>query len=173
MCYQLGSLKFTKPAETPISEDYGREHTYAEMKPAVGKSTIQDKGTNLVDANLSMYFHIDFCSPSDYIQKLMQMEAESQVVPYFWENGEFKGNFGIKSIRVRSEKRLPGGLLMAATVSVQLIEYSEAQFLKIVSAQYAEPDVVDPNQFTDPAPLAATGDGNFQSLSMEDITRRP
>ena len=171
--YYFGSIQFRKPVETPTSEQYGSSHTWSEIKPAKGKPILQDKGDNLVDLNLEMYLHISFCNPAMYIAKIFQMKSEGQICPYYHDNGEFRGNFVIFDITVNTEKRFPDGSLMSATVSLQLKQFSDAQFLKIVQGQYAEPALVDPNQYTDPAPLGAAGDENFDMVSLKDITRRP
>lgn len=171
MSFILGNIVFARPAETPESEGYSRSHTYAEMKPAVGKPILQRKGANLTDLNVSMYFHADFCDPSIYIERLFNLMDSGEIVEYYHDNGEFRGNFVILDVRVRVEKRYPDGTLMAATVDVSLKEYSEAQFLKSVKDEFNTPETPDPDKEA-AAPVKKADPTPYQDVKPADMGRQ-
>ncbi|MBP5202306.1 phage tail protein [bacterium] len=171
MSYVLGDIVFERPAESPQSEGYSRSHTYAEMKPAIGKPILQRKGANLTNLDVSMYFHTDFCEPSIYIERLFNMMDSGEIVEYYHDNGEFKGNFVILDVRVRVEKRFPGGRLMAATVDVSMKEYSEAQFLRSVKQEFETPEIPDPETEV-PAPVKKAAPAPFQEVKPADMGRQ-
>lgn len=167
----LGNITFQKPALTPESENYTKTHAFAEMKPANGKPILQNKGENLQEFSLSMCFHADFCKPSEQIGWLMDTMNAGTVCPYYWENGEFKGNYVILKVSVRSEKRLFSGELISATVDVDLKEFSEAQFLHSVQEENATAEKPDPETETN-APVPGAGSETYTSVSPENITRQ-
>lgn len=166
----LGPIKF-KSIETPVSEQYQSTHTFARVKPAVGKPILQDKGEGLTELSLGMYFHTSFCNPGSNISQLHTMKKESQVCPYFWDNGEFKGNFYIEKIGVVAEKRLPDGALLSASVDIALIECSEAQFLKSVESENATPEPLTPESYIEDELEEEIA--TYTEESMSDIARRP
>lgn len=171
MAYHLGGITFNIPALTPESESYSNSHTYAEMKPANGKPILQSKGSNLMDFSITMYFHHSFCKPSEQLGKLMDVLESGAVNPFYWDNGEFKGNYVILDVKCRTEKRLFSGELLSATVDVTLKEYSEAQFLHSVEEEFQTAETPDPEAETG-APVYGAGSESFDSVDPSEITRR-
>lgn len=169
--FRLGNVTFEKAILTPHSEGYSKSHTYAEMKPATGKPILQRKGANLTETSISMLFHISFCNPSEQITALVDAMDSGLVCPYFWEDGAFKGNFVILDVRIRVEKRFPDGGLMAATVDVDLKEYSEAQFLKSVKKENETPETPDPDKEVK-APVKKAGKQPFKDVTPDVICRQ-
>ena len=170
MSFIFGNIIFDRPAESPESESYNKAHTYVELKPATGKPILQRKGQGLMNLTVSMYFHADFCDPSDYINRLFALMDDGEVCPLFHDNGEFQGNFAILDISVRAEKRFPDGTLMAATVDVTLKEYSEAQFLKIAQDEAAAAMIPDPDDETEEPFFGSAGD--YLDVNPADIARQ-
>ena len=170
MAYVFGNIVFERPAESPESESYNKAHTYVELKPATGKPILQRKGQGLMNLTVSMYFHSDFCDPSDYINRLFAMMDGGEVVEFYHDNGEFRGNFAILDIQVRAEKRYPNGSLMSATVDVTLKEYSEAQFLKVAQDEAAAAMIPDPDDETEEPFFGSAGD--YTDVDASDIVRQ-
>ena len=169
--FVLGDRQFQQAIMSPASEGYAKSHTYAEMKPATGKPVLQNKGENLQEISLSFFFHCDFCDPSEEIIWLNDTMNAGVVCPYYWENGEFKGNYVILKVNVRTEKRLGTGELIAATVDVDLKEYSEAQFLKSVKKENETPETPDPDKEVK-APVKKAGNQPFKDVAPDVICRQ-
>lgn len=171
MAYHLGGITFDIPALTPESESCSNSHTFAEMKPANGEPILQSKGANLLEFSVTMYFHISFCKPSRQLGKLMEVMESGAVNPFYWDNGEFKGNYVILDVKSKTEKRLPTGELLAATVDVNLKKYSEAQFLHSVQEENATAEKPDPETETN-APVPGAGSEAYSEVEPADIVRQ-
>ncbi len=166
----LNNIYF-KAIESPLSEKYKRTRTYAQLKPALGKATLHDKGENLTELSLTMYFHASFCNPGNQITKLNEAMAKGEPLPYFWKNGEFKGNFVITSISVNAEKRLSDGTLLSAEIDVELLEYNDVNFLESTKKKYKIP-ILNIEIDIEPPTLSAIGKIAAKNIDIKALIRR-
>jgi len=122
MLAQLGDIQF-ETLKTPSSWSESHEATYGEIPHVGGKPSIQKTGEALASIDLSIRFLVEFCDPSEEVEKLKQAKTTGEVLPFITGTGVMMGRFVIKSLGVQVEKMSAEGELIAVRVDISLTEY--------------------------------------------------
>lgn len=122
MYAQLGSIIF-KELVSPTTQSVTEETNLAELALIVGKPQVQRVGDKLTQLQLGMFFHAQFCNPQEQITNLRTSRESADIMPLIMGTGEYLGNFVIKKIATVTDLAADDGTIIAATVTVDLVEY--------------------------------------------------
>lgn len=123
MFAQLGDIKFElityfNGLNETVSYNYA-QHERIENKPI-----LQFMGKNLLEEDIKLNFHRNFCIPEDEIKKLTDVADNASPLKFIKGNGEYVGVFVIQEIGKTTEQAAPDGTLMSVQVDVRLKEYT-------------------------------------------------
>lgn len=104
--------------------DQSSSVNYVQCDTVSGKPALQFTGENLDEINIQLKFHADFCTPADEIKKLNSAMKKGQSLPFVFANGEYLGNFVIKSTQKKLELTASDGTIISADFSLSLLEGS-------------------------------------------------
>lgn len=123
MFAQLGDIKFElityfNGFDETVSYNYA-QHDRIENKPI-----LQFLGKNLIEENIKLNFHRNFCVPEDEIKRLVEVADKAEPLKFIKGNGEYIGVFVIEEISKTTEQTTPEGDLLSIQVDVHLKEYT-------------------------------------------------
>lgn len=134
MLAQLGTIIF----EGLVGFDSlsrSRASSIAEHAKIVGKPGLQKTGDALDLISIGIQFHAAFCTPEDEIKKLADYMKSGEILPFVLGTGEVLGEFVISSINDDFTETDPRGAIIAAFLSIELVESFDAD--KLASAKLA------------------------------------
>lgn len=125
MYAQLGSIKFEG---LKGFTGYRAKHAQAIAQHALmdGKPKLQKTGDALDELQLDITLHKSFCDPSSEIEALRKYIADGAIVPLITGLGELVGNFTIASMDVSHGHTGPTGMVVMASVSINLLESADS-----------------------------------------------
>lgn len=123
MFAQLGDIKFElityfNGFDETVSYNYV-QHDRIENKPI-----LQFVGKNLIEENIKLNFHRNFCVPEDEIKRLVEVADKAEPLKFIKGNGEYIGVFVIEEISKTTEQTTPEGDLLSIQVDIRLKEYT-------------------------------------------------
>lgn len=123
MFAQLGDIKFElityfNGFDETVSYNYA-QHDRIENKPI-----LQFLGKNLIEENIKLNFHRNFCVPEDEIKRLVEVADKAEPLKFIKGNGEYIGVFVIEEISKTTEQTTPEGDLLSIQVEIRLREYT-------------------------------------------------
>jgi len=122
MYAQLGNIRFTGPKGfSSLEETFGVE--YAQHARINRKPRLEATGDVLDTISFEMYLHASFTDPEADIEELRTATIERKVLPLVLGNGNVVGNFVVPSFSKTTLFTDPSGNLIAATLTVQLLEF--------------------------------------------------
>lgn len=122
MYAQLGNIRFTGPKGfTSLSETLGVE--FAQHSRVGSKPRLEYTGDQLDMISFEMFLHSDFTNPEADILALKTAVTTREVMSLILGNGNVVGNFVIPSLSKETLFTDPSGNIIAATVSVELLEF--------------------------------------------------
>ncbi|GHT01546.1 hypothetical protein AGMMS49525_02550 [Bacteroidia bacterium] len=126
MFAQLGNHIF-QGLKSPDSWSESYAKRYAKIPLINGKDVIQATGEELAEISLSIHYSDDFADPATEIEALKQSMSSAEILPFMTGEGDVVGVFVITDLEVSNESFSETGQLTAATVSLSLLEYAQAE----------------------------------------------
>ena len=81
-------------------------------------------GKNLLQENLKLNFHKNFCEPEEELKKLTEVADKAKPLKFIKGNGEYVGVFVIEEIAKTTEQASAQGDLISIQVEIRLKEYT-------------------------------------------------
>ena len=123
MFAQLGDIKFELITYfNGLTETVS--YNYAEHERIENKSVLQFMGKNLLQENLKLNFHKNFCEPEEELKKLTEVADKAKPLKLIKGNGEYVGVFVIEEIAKTTEQASAQGDLISIQVEIRLKEYT-------------------------------------------------
>lgn len=123
MFAQLGDIKFELITYfNGLTETVS--YNYAEHERIENKSVLQFMGKNLLQENLKLNFHKNFCEPEKELKKLTEVADKAKPLKFIKGNGKYVGVFVIEEIAKTTEQASAQGDLISIQVEIRLKEYT-------------------------------------------------
>ena len=123
MFAQLGDIKFELITYfNGLTETVS--YNYAEHERIENKSVLQFMGKNLLQENLKLNFHKNFCEPEKELKKLTEVADKAKPLKFIKGNGEYVGVFVIEEIAKTTEQASAQGDLISIQLEIRLKEYT-------------------------------------------------
>ncbi|MCD8173806.1 MAG: phage tail protein [Alistipes sp.] len=126
MFAQLGEHIFEGgKAPSAIHQTYAVK--YGRISLVNRKDASQFNGEELDEIQLTVNYHHQFCNPSEEIRALRESMSSGEILPFLWGDGTVVGNYTITSVEVTGKQYTDIGQLLAAEVSIDLLEYADGE----------------------------------------------
>lgn len=123
MFAQLGDIKFELITYfNGLTETVS--YNYAQHERIENKPLLQFLGKNLLEENIKLNFHKNFCVPEDELQKLAEVADVATPLKFIKGNGDYVGVFVIEEIGKTVEQTSAEGDLLSIQVDLRLREYT-------------------------------------------------
>lgn len=121
MYLQLGNIKFEGLLGFSSLSDT-IEATYAQHELIGRKPRLQRTGNTLREFTGAIKLHSSFCIPEEQYGKLEFARQTGESLPFIYGNGNYQGDFVIKSISRVPEQTDPNGNVISMTCNIVLTE---------------------------------------------------
>lgn len=118
----LGNIEF-KLHTSPRADSDTMEIPWVTHELINQPGKLQPTGRNLVEKELEMYFHAEFCNVEDKLKELYDAATNYDVMALVMGNGRLIGDFVIVSISKNTEQSDELGNKIAVSVTVSLKEH--------------------------------------------------
>lgn len=123
---QLGTIVF-EGVLSPDAITIDGAETYAKHALINQRQRVDHTGTELRTIAMSIQFHVAFCTPEASIDQMWGAKNTATILSFVLGNGRVIGDFVIASISENWLNAAPDGTLIAARLTINLLEiYSDA-----------------------------------------------
>lgn len=119
---QLGNIIFDG-SFSPYSYQWSENAIWVEHELVNRKNLLQPTGMSLKNISLEMLVRQDWVDVKTVLNVLNSNKRTFTVMPLLWGYGSLEGNFVISDMDVTHNQQLPDGTLIAASISLKLLEY--------------------------------------------------
>ncbi|MBW7848709.1 MAG: phage tail protein [Bacteroidales bacterium] len=148
MIFQLDD-KVYSGLSAPTNWSYsGGDANIAEYALLGVKPRIQHTGEALNEISLSFKFRLEYCNPDEEIKQFDTWKSEGSILPLLIGNGEYIGDYIVKSVSKNINQLLNDGTIVDAGIDVSLLEfvpYSEEEMQQSADRRNALAVDTDPN----------------------------
>jgi phage protein U len=130
----LGDITLTGFSQ-PGTLDTTSEAIYAEHPKLQGKPALQRTGSKNAVVSMVFNVHRSTTIPENFIQQLQDAQDAGTILPLTTEAGDLLGDFVITQMQISRQASDAVGSIIAATVSVSLIEWASVD--GVAERQYA------------------------------------
>lgn len=123
MQFQLGTKVFDGLFAPSALSFSGNEANIAEYPLINQKPRVQHTGNMLELMSFRMKLRIEFCNPDQEIKDLRNWKENGEVLPLLIGDGQYKGDFLIRSVPYEVVQTFPDGTIIEANVSIELVEH--------------------------------------------------
>lgn len=123
MLFQLGNKRFEGLYLPYYWSHSGSEANLAEYELINTKPRLQHTGVSLEEISLSFQLRLDFCSPDQEILAFEAWKDTGEILPLLIGNGNYIGDFVIKSVGKTIGQTMEDGTIVQAQISLSLLEY--------------------------------------------------
>lgn len=108
----------------PGTLDQTSEAVFAEHPKLQGKPALQRTGSKNATVSMAFNIHRATTIPENFIQRLQDAQDAGTILPLTTEAGDLLGDFVITQLQISRQSSDASGSIVAATVSVSLIEWA-------------------------------------------------
>lgn len=130
----LGDITLTGFSQ-PGTLDQTSEAVFAEHPKLQGKPALQRTGSKNAVVSMVFNIHRSTTIPENFIQQLQDAQEAGTILPLTTEAGDLLGDFVITQLQISRQASDALGSIIAATVSVSLIEWATVD--GVADRQYA------------------------------------
>lgn len=119
----LGDIEF-ELTNHPTRQEERTATDYAQHPLIQSKPRLELVADALDELTLELMFHAGLHDPEAQIRRLKAAKSAHQPLPYVLGSGDYRGIYLITEVTITTRKTTDQGRLVAATVSVSLLEYT-------------------------------------------------